>query len=336
MRISVVSFALPHLKAGAVLSWENILESFNEDVGAIKNRTENTYQVGKCLVEFFGVESNEARTHGPRRNILFVNEANRKITYEIYDQLATRTQGTVFLDFNPDQEFWVHNKLIPNFPHVFIKSNYNDNPFLPTAERMNIESKKDLPGFENWWRVYGMGELGRFEGLVFPNWQYGAFDRSEGTLCGLDIGYNPDPDALVRVSINRKTKMIYCDELVYGTKHSPEQLIELIDPHVSRDELIICDTNEERLSAALQKRYNIRRVNKHRWSVEQSIKLMQDYTIVVTERSSHLSHELNNYIWSDKRAGLPVKAFDHCIDAVRYCFMESVDKTRRQYITRIN
>ena len=111
-------------------------------------------------MNFFGIEGNIAKAHGPRRDILFINECNRKITYEIYDQLATRTQGTVFLDFNPDCEFWLHEKVLPNFKHTLIKSNFINNPWLPEKELQNILAKREKPGFENWWKVYGLGELG--------------------------------------------------------------------------------------------------------------------------------------------------------------------------------
>ena len=46
----------------------------------------------------------------------------------------------------------------------------------------------------------------------------------------------------------------------------------------------------------------------------------QDYKIVITPTSSNIRKELSNYVWNDKKAGIPVDAFNHLIDAIRYAF----------------
>jgi phage terminase large subunit len=229
-RITIASYALPHLKQGAMSDFDKIIESFGNL--ARKNISESTYYIGKSSVEFFGIEGNLARAHGPRRDILFINECNRKITYEVFDMLSTRTQGTVFLDFNPDQEFWLHEKVIPNFKHTLIKSNYLDNPWLPDTELKNILSKKDNPNFENWWKVYGLGELGKLEGAILQNWRYGEFDNYIPSGYGMDFGFN-DPDVLVKVAIDNKRKIIYCDEKVYKSENSAEQLRQIISAYLT-------------------------------------------------------------------------------------------------------
>jgi phage terminase large subunit len=45
---------------------------------------------------------------------------------------------------------------------------------------------------------------------------------------------------------------------------------------------------------------------------------MLEYSIVITEGSSKLAMELNNYTWSDKKTNTPIDAFNHGIDALRY------------------
>jgi phage terminase large subunit len=323
-RITVASYALPHLKAGAMSDFDKILESFGENVNIIKNRSESIYYIGRSTIEFFGVEGNIAKSHGPRRDILFINECNRKITYDVFDQLSTRTQRATFLDFNPDQAFWLHEKVIPHFPHVLIKSNYMDNPWLPQKEMRNIIMKKDKPGCEMWWRVYGLGELGTLEGAILPNWRYGEFDTSLPYGYGLDFGFN-DPDAMVKVAIDRSRKIIYCDEKIYKEGNSADQLRQLIGNHANRNEMIIADCADARMISELKRYFNIHPVNKARWTVPEALKMMQDYEIIVTETSHNLTKELNNYIWSDKKAGVPVAAFDHLIDCVRYYFQTSLN-----------
>jgi phage terminase large subunit len=322
-RITVASYALPHLKQGAMNDFDKILESFNINPYSVKNVSESTYYINGSAIEFFGVEGNIAKAHGPRRDILFINECNRKITYEVFDMLSTRTQGTVFLDFNPDQEFWLHDKVIPNFKHTLIKSNYMDNPWLPERERMNIEMKKDKPGFENWWKVYGMGELGKLEGAIFTNWHYGEFDKSLPYAFGLDFGFN-DPDAMVKVAIDHKKKIIYVDEKIYKEGNSFDQLRLIMAVHCNRNDAITADCADARMIAQLKRYYNIAPVNKTKWTVAEALKMMQDYEIIITETSHYLAKELSNYIWNDKKAGVPIDGFNHLIDATRYRFQESL------------
>lgn len=311
IRATITSYGLPHLKSGAMLDFDKIIRSFENMDQVTKNVSSSSYKINKSTVEFIGIEGNIAKAHGPRRDILFINECNRKITYEVYDMLATRTQGAVFLDFNPDQEFWLHEKIFPNFPYTLIKSNYMDNPWLPEKELSNILMKKDKPGFENWWKVYGLGELGKLEGAILPNWRFGTFDDSIPYGYGCDFGFN-DPDVLTKVAVNIKEKKIYAQQKVYKTGNSFEQFKQLISScNVSRNELIIADCADARMISQLSVFFNIKPVNKTKWTVAEALKLMQDYEIIITEDSPMIAKELNNYVWSDKKAGIPSPGFDH-------------------------
>jgi phage terminase large subunit len=321
------SYALPHLKQGVISDFDNILNSFGENLGEIKSSpAQPVYHIGKSEINCYGVEGNLAMAHGPRRDILFINECNRKITYEVFDQLFSRSRIT-FLDFNPDQEFWLHEKILPNFPHVLIKSNFSDNPYLPEGELQNILMKKDKPGFENWWRVYGLGELGKLEGVVFSNWNYGDFDTSLSFGYGLDFGFYPDPDAMVKVAIDQKRKRIYVKECFYQTNQLVEDLKNNVLLHVGRNDLIVADSASPRMIAELKRQFNIRGVIKTAGSVNEGIRILQDYEIIIDPDSPNLSKELNNYIWSDKKAGIPIDAFNHLIDPLRYYAMTQLSKS---------
>lgn len=327
-RITIASYALPHLKSGVMIDFDKILAEFNINPGLVKNKSDSVYRFPSgSTVEFFGIEGNIAKAHGPRRDILFINECNRKITYEVFDQLNTRTQESTFLDFNPDQSFWLHEKVIPNFEHIVIKSNFTDNPYLPEKERQNILMKRDKPGFENWWRVYGLGELGKLEGAIFPNWRYLAEGEiwGEGLVAGFgqDFGYQ-DPDAFIKCAVDHKRKRLYLDEKIYKEGNSLDQLVQLMRPHCGRTDRIVADSADARMIRNLSPHFHIVPVNKAKFTVAEGVKMMQDYEIIITETSTNLAKELNNYIWSDKKAGIPIDAFNHALDAVRYYFMDSV------------
>ena len=317
---SITSYALPHLKIGAIRDFKKILYDYGENVENIHNKTDCYFQIGDSTIEYFGIRDNYAKVHGPRRDILFINEANNKLTYEDFDQLNQRTHMVTFVDYNPRNEFWIHDTVIPKFDHTFIKSTFRDNPWLPEAELQKIIAKKGIKGFENWWRVYGEGEVGIFEGQIFTNWDIGDFDNTLPYGYGLDFGYHPDPDALIKVTINEKAKKIYLDECFYNSGQSTDELRQSITGGISKPtDLIVADCAEPRMIREL-KGFNIHAVKKD-GTVSEWLKTLLDYQLIFTEDSYNLQKELNNYIWSDKKAGIPIDAFNHLIDAFRYYFM---------------
>ena len=318
--ISITSYALPHLKMGAIRDFDKILIEFGVNPGDICNKTENIYKVGKSIIEFFGIEGNLAKVHGPRRDILFINEANKKVTYEIFDQMHTRTRVCTFLDYNPTSEFWVHTEVMPNFKHSYIHSTWRDNPYLSDIEKQKILGKYDKKGFENWVKVYGEGEIGILEGQIFVNWTFGEFDTTLPYGYGLDFGYHPDPDAMVKVAIDEKRKKIYLDECFYNTGQSTADLRQaVISSKQKPEDLVIADCADPRMIKEL-KGLNVHAVTKD-GTVSEWLKILMDYEIISTENSYNLMKERDNYIWSDKKAGIPIDAFNHLIDAWRYYFM---------------
>lgn len=325
--ISVCSYALPHLKLGPIRDFDRILLEFGENPELLVNKSDYSYRIHNSIIEFFGIEGNLAKVHGPRRDILFLNEANKKITYDVFDQLHTRTRLCSFLDFNPTSEFWVHTELMPNFPHAFIHSTWRDNPLLSPIEIEKIKSKYGKKGFENWVKVYGEGEIGIQEGQIFMNWEAGAFDKSLPYGYGLDFGFNPDPDAMVKVAIDEKLHKIYLEEQIYNCGQSIGDLKKAIASRIEKPtDLIVADCADPRIIKEL-KGFNIRAVTKD-GTVSEWLKILQDYQLIVMEDSHNLIHELNNYVWSDKKAGIPVDAFNHLIDAARYYFMFQKQKVK--------
>lgn len=319
--ISVVSYAFPHLRLGAVRDFDNILLDAGIIPGEVCNKTEMTYHIGNSIIEFFGTE-NLGKVHGPRRDILFINEANN-VKHDIYTQLAIRTRECTFIDYNPVQEFWVQTDIIPKFSHSFIKSTYKDNEFLDLNTIIQIEARRNN---ENWWKVYGLGELGTLEGAIFQNWRYetpGEVDRGFKELpfgFGLDYGFSPDPDALVKVAIDKKRKIIFVQECIYKTNNGTQDLIEEVGKYCRRQDLIIAESASPRTNADLSKHFNIKAVSKTR-TVADWLRELQDYQIVISENSFNLAKELQNYIWSDKKAGVPLDSYNHCIDSLRYFYI---------------
>ena len=166
------------------------------------------------------------------------------------------------------------------------------------------------------------------EGVVFPNWVEGEFDTSLPVAYGLDYGYFPDPLALVKVAADNNAKKIYVHEEVYQTQLSHGDTLRIIRNAVKGDEMIIHDTSEPRLSYDLGAAgLNMQKAEKGAGSIQEGIKKMQDYQIVVTKDSHNLKRELNLYVWNDKKSSTPIDAHNHGIDALRYCAVRLVEGT---------
>jgi phage terminase large subunit len=316
LKITICSYALPHLKGGAMADFEKILYDDNINIDDVKNKTNNFYKIGESIIEFIGIEGNESKATGPRRDILYVNEANRRIGYEVFELMNARTHVCTFIDYNPRAEFWYHTKIRDNFEHTFIKSTYLDNIYLPQRERDNILSKKDKPGFENWWRVYGLGEVGFVEGAILTNWRFGDFNNSLQHGYGLDFGSN-DPDALVKCAIDKINKTLYWKEEVYQNGLSTDQLYKLIKSRNVGDKLIIADSAGKRTIQDFKfKGLNIRAVSKSQ--IVDDIKLLKDYEIIIDPESYNLEREINNWVWIDEKGELTLDDDNHLLDAARY------------------
>lgn len=311
--ISVVSQHLPHLKLGVMRDFDSILLSRGIVPDNIKHKSENYYRVGKSIIEFFGVD-NLGKVHGPARDILFINEANY-IKEPIFDQLAIRTKGAIFIDFNPTQEFWFHKAILGKRDFAYIKSTYLDNEFLTHAQIVRIEEKKVNA---EWWKVYGEGELGRLEGAIFTNWKYGEFDNALPYIYGMDFGVN-DPDTLVKVAIDKKNKLIYVSEELYQNDMSTDTLFELIKSRGVGRSLIVADSAGERTIIDLRK-MGLNIVSCSKKKIVEDIKAIKNYTIIVTENSYNLASELNSWVWLDKNGEVPLDDHNHAIDPIRYAF----------------
>jgi len=322
-RITVCSYALPHLKGGAMNDFENILVGENVNINEVKNKSESTFYINNSIIEFIGLESNPSRVTGTRRDILYINEANNKIAYEVFDLANSRTHECTFIDFNPRNEFWFHEKIQPNFKHAFIKSNFTHNEYIPKRELENILSKKDKPGFENWWKVYGLGEIGKLEGAIFDNWSFGEFDNNLPFVYGLDFGVK-DPDAMVKVAIDKKKMIIYLDEILYQNNQSTDELRNSIKSKNVGNSLIVADSAAPRTIKDLRSVFNIDPTIKNK--IIDDIKAIKDYQLIVTPNSYNLSKELNNYVWLDKKGEVPIDEYNHIIDASRYGIMKLLKK----------
>jgi len=163
------------------------------------------------------------------------------------------------------------------------------------------------------------GWLDNAEGVIFEDWEFGEFDSSLQFGFGQDFGFSVDPTTLVKVAVNKKHKRIYVDECFGKAGMSTDDIYEADLRHAGFEKEVIADSAEPRLISEVKaKGINIKKCIKGPGSVTAGIKAMQGYKIIVTNRSTGVAKELNNYVWHDKKSGTPVDLWNHYIDAIRY------------------
>jgi phage terminase large subunit len=324
--IHIVSHSTPHLKDGAIADFEKQLHELHESLSAIRTQNPHTYKIGVSTIKFIGFDK-LGKALGAARNILFINEAN-KMAFEVCHQLIQRTEDTIFIDFNPSHEFWVDTEGYREMPdstivHSTFKDNYQNLTEgilrdLLNAKRKHdeAESKGEKGYWWNYWRVYGLGLKGQLEGAIFNYWRVGEFDHSLPYIWGMDWGQS-DPHTLIKVAIDNKKMKIYIDEYHYAPLRSSGDVLQLLAKHCKKNELIIADINKGNADIILQG-YNLVPAHKPPGSVQKGIQDMQDYELIITERSKNVKKELENYIWLDKKGDVPIDAWNHTIDPTRY------------------
>jgi phage terminase large subunit len=324
--ISVVSESMPHLKKGAMRDYFKIIQAAGLYNERDHNKTDCIYTVGTSFIEFFSADSHD-KVRGMRRNILYINEANN-IPFETYDQLAIRTFDAIFIDFNPVAEFWAHTELL-NDPVAsakceFIKSTYKDNRHLHPSIVEEIEARASNPKYENWFKVYGLGEVGSLEGAVFNNWSIvDALPEGGKRAIGIDFGFTNDPTALADVYISDGD--LYLDEVCYQTGMLNGDIMSAIkSAGINYREKFVADSADPKSIADLKLRgLNIFPAIKGADSVITGINAMKEYNnIFVTRRSVNAIKEFRNYVWAKDKTGKslnePVDVWNHFIDASRY------------------
>jgi len=316
----VVSESFPHLETGAMLDFQNIMKDrgYWDENRWHGTHHEYTFETGNKL-RFMSVDT-YGKAHGPRRDVLFVNEANN-LDYKIVDQLITRTREIVWLDWNPSEEFWFYTEMLPNRDDIdFITLTYLDNDALDEITISEIESHKNNKA---WWQVYGLGQLGEIETRIYKGWNLTIEDiPHEARLerFGLDFGYSNDPTAIVAVYYYNGGYIL--DEIMYLKGLSNKNIADILKNQPNKA-LVIADAAEPKSIDEI-KLYglSVLPAKKGSGSINQGIQYVQQAQISVTKRSVNLIKEYRNYVWITDKDGKiinePTDINNHLMDAIRY------------------
>lgn len=335
-RITVIGKSVPHLKDGAITDFKNIMKEaeYWEDIRWNTSDSEYRFACGS-IIQFRSIDKMGAR--GPRRDVLFVNEANN-LSYETFSGLADRTRDFVILDYNPSSEFWAHTELNEKQKErcSFLIITYKDNEALGVQERENITAKAPKKGEEpsNWWTVYGLGQIGSLEGNVYSGWiEAPAGDiEQNGVLMryGLDFGFSNDETALVAIYELEDGKLGLVEKLyktgLLGSQYVDELKRLNIDPSV----LMVADSARPEIIAEIKKGgFRCIGADKNAGSVLRGIDRVSQRQICYA--GDNLKREYLSYAWRAKRSGEimdePEDKNNHLMDALRYA-IDDIDKPK--------
>lgn len=319
---TIMSDTMPNLRHGAMRDFLKICHETNVWDVAEWNSTYSTLTLpNRSIIEFYSADSEDAL--GARRDRLFINEANR-ITKEAFDQLEVRTEQKITLDFNPVNQFWAHDLLTR--PDVdFVKLNYLDNEALSQNIVNALELRKG-DGTSNWWRVYGLGEIGSLEGNVYEGWipvddipQTAVLKRY-----GVDFGFTNDPTAVVAV-YEDEDESLYLKTELCDIKILTPVLIDKLKK--LPDALFVCDNARPEIIAEMQAN-GLRAIGSNKTAGEKmngkryNIELVMRRKIHYLRTDTELEREYLTYAWRKKRTGEiidePQDGNDHIMDALAY------------------
>jgi len=334
--ISVVSESIPHLRRGALKDFLNILKALNRYDEKKYNKSTLKYEFSNgSYIEFFSTDQPD-KLRGARRTDLYINECNN-VPFDAYQQLAVRTSGDIWLDYNPANLFWVDKELIGQEDTDFVTLTYKDNDSLPESIVKEIEKAKvkakTSTYWSNWWKVYGLGEIGSLEGVCIPDWkQIDTIPNEARLLCGgMDFGYSVDSSTYIRLY---KWNNAYIFDQMLCRKGMHNRDISLFLTNQNIKENIFADSAEPKSIAELKNYgHSIYPVSKGRDSIIYGLNLINQNEIYVTRRSKNLIKELQGYIWAKDKEGndlqKPTGSHPDCIDAARYALMMQLENPNR-------
>lgn len=239
----------------------------------------------------------------------------------------------VIYSYNPPKrkQSWVNKK----FETQFIQGNtyvhhstYLDNPHISKAFIEEAEEVKNKNNFKYRWEYLGE-PIG--SGVVpFSNLEFRAITNEEiksfdNIRQGNDFGYATDPMAFVRLHYDKKRRIIYFIDEIYGVKMSIRELAEKIIVKKYNDTHVTCDSAEPRSIAELrEKGIKALKAKKGPGSIEFGENWLDDLEAIVIDnkRTPNIAKEFENIDYqTDKDGNIMPKLEDkdnHSIDATRY------------------
>lgn len=245
------------------------------------------------------------KTH-QNRIIIILNPAYK--SHWIYERFFERNGVTEGFNGEKNGVCYIHTTYLDNLQHL-------NKSFIMEAER----TKKENPDKYN--HVFVGKWKNQNEGVILTRWERGKFDDSLPYVFGLDWGWT-DPFTLTKIAVDSKKKKLYIKQICYATEMSMVNIQRVISDNCSTDDLIVCDSSEPlNINQLRSEGFNAVAAYKKPGIVVQRLRWLQEYLLVLDD-SPDVEFELNNYIWNDKRAEVPIDKYNHSIDGIGYAFTQ--------------
>lgn len=317
--ITICRKTFPALRASSMRDFFDILKKYDLYKEANHNKSNSEYLLNNNLFEFISLDQPQ-KVRGRKRDMLYINEAN-ELYFEDWQQLILRTTDKAILDYNPSDEFhFIYEKIKPRDDAEFFITTYKDNPFLDIETVNEIERLRFVD--ENYWKIYGLGQVGSSQALIFRINECNSIPAEAKFLSfGMDFGFTNDPTTLV--AIYQQGDNIYLKELLYQTGLTNRDIDEKLRFHsVERKEIFADSAEPKSIEELYRMGWNVKPATKGQGSVNIGIDMMKRYELYVTKDSVNMIKEFRNYKWQEDKNGnvlnTPVDMFNHTIDAIRY------------------
>ncbi len=340
--ITVIAEDVPNLKSGAYRDAKSIWAE-NDIIRSWYPYLNESDRVFKSLtgsvIEFKSFQD-EYDARSGKRDRAFFNEANA-IKYGIFEQINLRTTKQTIIDFNPSSRFWAHDYLEGREDVEWVVTTFRDNEFLAPQIREKILSYEPTPknikrgtANEYRWAVYGMGEVGKLEGLVFPNFKTSNdWPEYKWRVFGMDFGFTNDPTTLIEIRYAHGE--LYVKEHIYRKGLTNQDISRLIKELEITDKIIADSAEPKSIEELKREGIWVLPAQKGKDSILYGIQRMNEYTINVHSTSNNLIEEFSSYIWAKDRSGVstnkPIDDFNHGIDAIRYALTDKVRRKKLEF-----
>ena len=308
--ITVMTDTYDNLKDGAIKDFEHVFGENGQKWDKFYNKSSHEINIKGSIIQFRYISDNKSDGgKSKRRDILYINEAN-KIGWQVASTYIGRTHEEVYIDYNPDFQFWAHTEVpklrdeAGNSISEQIIVTYLDNEFCPQSERDFIYARRDNV---EWTRVYALGQTGYYSERRIYKYQW--TDKIPGyatrIASGMDFGVSPDPTILIDVW--RHNNCLYVDEVFCLNNLMPEKIrgaerMAIVDQLVAsnhiKGQLIIADSaGATEIRDILKYGYNIRGVKKTPGSIIAGTNKLRGYDLYLTPRSINIKNGIEKYFW---------------------------------------
>lgn len=308
--ITVMTDTYDNLKDGAIQDFKHIFEDNNVSWTDHYNRSSHDINIRGSVIQFRYISDNKSDAgKSKRRDILYINEAN-KIGWQVASTYIGRTHEEVYIDYNPDFEFWAHTevpKLKDNNGNSISEQiivTYQDNEMCPESEKNFIESRRDNI---EWFRVYGLGQTGYYSERRIYKYQWCTTipTTAKRIASGMDFGVSPDPTELIdvwKLDNNLYVDLVFSMNNLMPEKITGAERYAIVDQmeevkHIKGQQIIADSAGATEIKDLRKHGYNVKGVKKGSGSQIDGIKKLRAYNIFLTERSITLKEGIEKWFW---------------------------------------